>query len=157
VSDGNGRLVEHFIGIANIESTDVSEVRKGYERVIRPRRGDRRQGRDAERSADLLRRVDQTGCEPSLGGLHAGEGRDRDRHEGETDSNSGQEEARQQVAQVRASHRHLREVDETCCERRHPDQQHRLHADARHELRSDRRGEDGRSSYRQVANAGLHR
>jgi glycyl-tRNA synthetase beta chain len=40
VLDGEGRLVERFIGIANIESTDVAEVRKGYERVIRPRFSD---------------------------------------------------------------------------------------------------------------------
>ncbi len=39
LSDG-GRLTEHFIGIANIESRDVAEVRKGYERVIRPRFAD---------------------------------------------------------------------------------------------------------------------
>ncbi|MBO9718123.1 MAG: glycine--tRNA ligase subunit beta [Pseudoxanthomonas sp.] len=39
LSDG-GKLTEHFIGIANIESRDVAEVRKGYERVIRPRFAD---------------------------------------------------------------------------------------------------------------------
>ncbi|BDU14942.1 glycine--tRNA ligase subunit beta [Lysobacter auxotrophicus] len=40
VLDGDGKLGEHFIGIANIESKDESEVRKGYERVIRPRFSD---------------------------------------------------------------------------------------------------------------------
>lgn len=40
VLDADGRLTEHFIGIANIESRDESEVRKGYERVIRPRFAD---------------------------------------------------------------------------------------------------------------------
>lgn len=40
VLDAEGRLTEHFIGIANIESKDESEVRKGYERVIRPRFAD---------------------------------------------------------------------------------------------------------------------
>jgi len=40
VLDEAGRLTEHFIGIANIESRDVAEVRKGYERVIRPRFAD---------------------------------------------------------------------------------------------------------------------
>ena len=40
VLDGGGKLTEHFIGIANIESKDVGEVRKGYERVIRPRFAD---------------------------------------------------------------------------------------------------------------------
>jgi len=42
VLDDGGRLTEHFIGIANIESRDPAEVRKGYERVIRPRFADAR-------------------------------------------------------------------------------------------------------------------
>jgi glycyl-tRNA synthetase beta chain len=40
VFDAEGKLTEHFIGIANIESTDPAEIRKGYERVIRPRFAD---------------------------------------------------------------------------------------------------------------------
>ncbi|WP_425476556.1 glycine--tRNA ligase subunit beta [Thermomonas fusca] len=40
VLDANGKLTEKFIGIANIESKDASEIRKGYERVIRPRFSD---------------------------------------------------------------------------------------------------------------------
>ncbi|MCY7317943.1 MAG: glycine--tRNA ligase subunit beta, partial [Ramlibacter sp.] len=40
VLDDGGRLTRHFIGIANIESQDVAEVRNGYERVIRPRFSD---------------------------------------------------------------------------------------------------------------------
>lgn len=40
VLDGNNKLTEHFIGIANIESKDPAEIRKGYERVIRPRFAD---------------------------------------------------------------------------------------------------------------------
>jgi len=40
VLDEAGRLTAHFIGIANIESQDAAEVRKGYERVIRPRFSD---------------------------------------------------------------------------------------------------------------------
>jgi glycyl-tRNA synthetase beta chain len=40
VFDIEGRLTEHFIGIANIESKDPAEIRKGYERVIRPRFAD---------------------------------------------------------------------------------------------------------------------
>src|SRR3546814_16596501 len=39
LGDG-GRLTEHFIGIANIASKDAAEIRKGYERVIRPRFAD---------------------------------------------------------------------------------------------------------------------
>ena len=42
VLDADGRLCEHFIGIANIASKDEAEVRKGYERVIRPRFADAR-------------------------------------------------------------------------------------------------------------------
>ncbi len=40
VLDGAQQLSEHFIGIANIDSKDAAEVRKGYERVIRPRFAD---------------------------------------------------------------------------------------------------------------------
>ncbi|MES2858469.1 MAG: glycine--tRNA ligase subunit beta [Pseudomonadota bacterium] len=40
VLDDGGKLTAHFIGIANIESKDPLEIRKGYERVIRPRFAD---------------------------------------------------------------------------------------------------------------------
>ncbi|HBN52753.1 MAG TPA: glycine--tRNA ligase subunit beta [Stenotrophomonas sp.] len=40
VLDAAGKLTEKFIGIANIESRNVAEVAKGYERVIRPRFSD---------------------------------------------------------------------------------------------------------------------
>ena len=40
VFDAEGKLTEHFIGIANIESKDPVEIRRGYERVIRPRFAD---------------------------------------------------------------------------------------------------------------------
>jgi glycyl-tRNA synthetase beta chain len=40
VFDAQGRLTEHFIGVANIESKNPAEIRKGYERVIRPRFAD---------------------------------------------------------------------------------------------------------------------
>ncbi|MFC5527535.1 glycine--tRNA ligase subunit beta [Rhodanobacter ginsengisoli] len=40
VFDADGGLTEHFIGIANIQSKDPAEIRKGYERVIRPRFAD---------------------------------------------------------------------------------------------------------------------
>jgi glycyl-tRNA synthetase beta chain len=36
----DGRLSEHFIGIANLESSDPAQIRQGYERVIRPRFAD---------------------------------------------------------------------------------------------------------------------
>jgi len=40
VFDADGKLTEHFIGVANIESKQPTEIRKGYERVIRPRFAD---------------------------------------------------------------------------------------------------------------------
>lgn len=40
VLDAEGRLTERFIGIANIDSRNPGEVRRGYERVIRPRFAD---------------------------------------------------------------------------------------------------------------------
>ncbi len=40
--DDNGRLTGRFVGIANIEPKDDSEIRNGYERVIRPRFADAR-------------------------------------------------------------------------------------------------------------------
>ncbi|GAB2629075.1 glycine--tRNA ligase subunit beta [Novilysobacter erysipheiresistens] len=40
VLDAGGKLSEHFVGVANIESRDVAQVRQGYERVIRPRFSD---------------------------------------------------------------------------------------------------------------------
>src|SRR5205085_10778146 len=42
VLNAEHRLSERFIGIANIESKDESQVRAGYERVIRPRFADAR-------------------------------------------------------------------------------------------------------------------
>jgi glycyl-tRNA synthetase beta chain len=48
VLDAAGALTEHFIGIANIASSDPREVRKGYERVIRPRFADARFFFDAD-------------------------------------------------------------------------------------------------------------
>ncbi|WP_266170817.1 glycine--tRNA ligase subunit beta [Dyella subtropica] len=40
VFDAAGKLTEHFIGVANIDSKNPIEIRKGYERVIRPRFAD---------------------------------------------------------------------------------------------------------------------
>ncbi|MBD8525727.1 glycine--tRNA ligase subunit beta [Pseudoxanthomonas sp. CAU 1598] len=40
VLDRHDKLDSHFIGIANVQSRDEVEIRKGYERVIRPRFAD---------------------------------------------------------------------------------------------------------------------
>ncbi len=53
VFDAAGKLSEHFIGIANIESKDPAEIRKGYERVIRPRFADAKFFYDEDRKQGL--------------------------------------------------------------------------------------------------------
>jgi len=53
VFDDAGKLTEHFIGIANIESKDPAEIRKGYERVIRPRFADAKFFYDEDLKAPL--------------------------------------------------------------------------------------------------------
>ncbi len=53
VFDAAGKLGEHFIGIANIESKDPAEIRKGYERVIRPRFADAKFFFDEDRKQGL--------------------------------------------------------------------------------------------------------
>ncbi len=37
IVDAKGELMPYFIGVANVESTQPSEIRKGYERVVKPR------------------------------------------------------------------------------------------------------------------------
>jgi glycyl-tRNA synthetase beta chain len=53
VFTADGKLTEHFIGVANIESRDPAEIRKGYERVIRPRFADAKFFYDEDRKQPL--------------------------------------------------------------------------------------------------------
>jgi glycyl-tRNA synthetase beta chain len=53
VFDADGQLTEHFIGVANIASKDPAEIRKGYERVIRPRFADAKFFWDADLKTPL--------------------------------------------------------------------------------------------------------
>lgn len=53
VFDADGKLSARFIGIANIESKDPAEIRKGYERVIRPRFADAKFFYDEDRKQGL--------------------------------------------------------------------------------------------------------
>ena len=53
VFSADGQLTEHFIGVANIKSRDPAEVRKGYERVIRPRFADAKFFFDEDRKVSL--------------------------------------------------------------------------------------------------------
>ena len=53
IFDSAGKLTEYFIGVANIESKDPAEIRKGYERVIRPRFADAKFFYDEDRKTPL--------------------------------------------------------------------------------------------------------
>ena len=53
VFTADGKLSEHFVGVANIESKDAKEIRKGYERVIRPRFADAKFFFDEDRKQPL--------------------------------------------------------------------------------------------------------
>ncbi|MEO7072574.1 MAG: glycine--tRNA ligase subunit beta [Rhodanobacter sp.] len=59
VFDAQGKLTEQFIGIANIDSKQPAEIRKGYERVIRPRFADARFFWDADLKTPLAQYQEQ--------------------------------------------------------------------------------------------------
>ena len=97
---------------------------------------------------DVFSRPDAS---PASDEVHAGERRDRDRHEREPEPDRDQQEAGEEVAEVRAVGRHLGEVEKPRGEGRHPRDEHRLHADAVDELGGDRRPQDCRPRDREVA------
>lgn len=59
IFDADGKLTEHFIGVANIESRQPAEIRKGYERVIRPRFADAKFFWDADLKTPLAQYQEQ--------------------------------------------------------------------------------------------------
>jgi glycyl-tRNA synthetase beta chain len=72
VFDDDGRLMNHFITIANIESADPEVIRAGNERVVRPRLADamffwEQDGR--QRLADRIERLDQVVFQKGLGSM----------------------------------------------------------------------------------------
>lgn len=72
VFDAVGKLSEHFIGIANIDSKDPAEIRKGYERVIRPRFADAKFFWDEDLKTplgDYQERLKEVTYQQSLGSL----------------------------------------------------------------------------------------
>ena len=74
VAGGDGALMPHFIAVSNIESRDVETVRKGNERVIRPRLSDAAYFFDADRRQTLESRLEGLGdvvFQRELGTLHA--------------------------------------------------------------------------------------
>jgi len=58
VRDAAGKLMNHFVTIANIESRDPSKVRDGNERVVRPRLSDAAFFWDMDRKQKLETRID---------------------------------------------------------------------------------------------------
>ena len=58
VVDAQGRLLPHFITLANLESRDPAQVRAGNERVIRPRFSDAEFFWDQDRKHPLAARMD---------------------------------------------------------------------------------------------------
>jgi glycyl-tRNA synthetase beta chain len=67
-----GELGEHFIGVANIDSKDPAEIRKGYERVIRPRFADARFFWDEDLKtplADYQAALKSVAYQPALGSV----------------------------------------------------------------------------------------
>jgi hypothetical protein len=120
-------------------------------------RRDRGQEREAQGAADLLARVDEPGREPGLGPLHAREGGDRDRHEGEAHADADDQEPGQEVDGVGAVRRNLREVEHARRQKGHAGHEHRLDAEPRHEALRDGGRDDDRQRDGEVADAGLHR
>ncbi len=58
---GSGRLLPHFIAVANLESRDPDQVRAGNERVVLPRLADARFFFETDRKLKLADRVAQLG------------------------------------------------------------------------------------------------
>lgn len=56
VFGADGQLTEHFIGVSNIESAEPDAIRRGYERVIRPRFADAKFFWDADLKTPLADR-----------------------------------------------------------------------------------------------------
>ncbi|MDJ0740089.1 MAG: glycine--tRNA ligase subunit beta [Gammaproteobacteria bacterium] len=72
VFDGNGKLMNHFITIANIESSNPDVIREGNERVIRPRLADAAffWEQDGKRTlADHIERLDHVVFQKGLGSM----------------------------------------------------------------------------------------
>lgn len=59
VRDANGRLLNYFVAVANIESREPDKVREGNERVIRPRLSDAAFFWEVDRKQPLAARIEQ--------------------------------------------------------------------------------------------------
>ena len=112
--------------------------------------------REPDRAADLATRVHEPGGHTRIGALHAGEACDRDRHEGEAEARPADHEGREEVPEVLAVHRHLREQANR--DRRERKAHHQRRADADpldHRLR-EVRGDDHGEGEGDERDAALH-
>ena len=74
VLDAGGELLPAFVGVANIESRDPDEIRKGYERVVRPRLADAAFFFDQDLKIpleDLVEGLKSVTYQQKLGSVHA--------------------------------------------------------------------------------------
>ena len=96
--------------IADGEGGPVA-VGERRERVgaVRAGHGDRGQDRHAHRAADLERRVVEARGQPGVGLGHAGQRRDRARDVGGADARAEEQQGEEEVAEVAAADRHLRQ------------------------------------------------
>jgi len=72
IFDSDGRLMNHFITIANLESSDPDVIRAGNERVVRPRLADAMffwQQDGKKRLADHIERLDHVVFQKGLGSM----------------------------------------------------------------------------------------
>ncbi|WP_297900093.1 glycine--tRNA ligase subunit beta [Metallibacterium sp.] len=70
--DGHGHMLPRFIGVANIESRDETQIRHGYERVIRPRFADAKFFYDEDLKTPLAQHQQALAAvvdQPALGSL----------------------------------------------------------------------------------------
>ena len=83
-------------------------------------RCDRREDREAECAADLLRRIEEAGCESLVFVLEARRGDERERHEDRAHPERGKHERGQEVGEVRPVDRQLREPNQAARRQHHP-------------------------------------
>src|SRR5215218_10290858 len=119
--------------------------------------GDGGEDRQAERAADLLRRVDQAGRQARLVRLNPADRCDGHRHERQAEADRGEQRREQDVADEGAVRVDLREPEKASGSGEQAGDQHRLEAEAGDQWRARAGGEDDPDRQRQVREAGLER
>jgi len=125
--------------------------------VSRERGRDRGRRSDADRPADLLRRVDQPGGDAGIRLADAGEATDRDRNERQRKPDSAEQERGEEIAEVMPMHGQPREEDEGYRREEKPSGQDAADPDPRHQHLRNGREADDRKRQCDVRDAGLER